>query len=289
MKQTHQAFTLIELLVVIAIIAILAAILFPVFAQAKQTAKVTSDLSNMKQLGTGMILYTADHDDRVAPMRDYSGATWPNTIQMRNWKDFTMPYIKTGSVGTVGVVNNNRSSGIFASPVNSATWSTGQGSNLIPAGAGDETTRYPRGYAINREAGTDEMGSGGWPWWPEFNGFSTPAPGDLGILQNHSGTAMIVPTRKLYPDVQIWAFTWSCNSTQGDFTTSDPLAPARFSCVQPVNKRMNITYFDSLAKSINGIQSHHQNVWGLWNLFDPNRTGWVPYFANRMRQFGEWR
>ncbi|MFX8731461.1 prepilin-type N-terminal cleavage/methylation domain-containing protein, partial [Acinetobacter baumannii] len=59
-----HAFTLIELLVVIAIIAILAAILFPVFAQAKLAAKKTTDLSNLRQLGTVMALYGNDNDDQ---------------------------------------------------------------------------------------------------------------------------------------------------------------------------------------------------------------------------------
>ncbi len=58
-----RAFTLIELLVVIAIIAILAAILFPVFAQAKLAAKKTQAISNAKQVGTSMLLYTGDADD----------------------------------------------------------------------------------------------------------------------------------------------------------------------------------------------------------------------------------
>lgn len=59
----NRAFTLIELLVVIAIIAILAAILFPVFAQAKEAAKKTSSLSNVKQSGLSVIIYTTDNDD----------------------------------------------------------------------------------------------------------------------------------------------------------------------------------------------------------------------------------
>jgi prepilin-type N-terminal cleavage/methylation domain-containing protein/prepilin-type processing-associated H-X9-DG protein len=59
----RKGFTLIELLVVIAIIAILAAILFPVFAQAKLAAKKASDLSNFKQVGLGIMMYTTDYDD----------------------------------------------------------------------------------------------------------------------------------------------------------------------------------------------------------------------------------
>lgn len=58
-----RAFTLIELLVVIAIIAILAAILFPVFAQAKEAAKKTANLSNYKQMGTALIMYSGDNED----------------------------------------------------------------------------------------------------------------------------------------------------------------------------------------------------------------------------------
>ncbi|MFO8079838.1 MAG: prepilin-type N-terminal cleavage/methylation domain-containing protein, partial [Armatimonadota bacterium] len=64
MSTHRRGFTLIELLVVIAIIAILAAILFPVFARAREKARQTSCLSNLKQLGLGMQMYAQDYDER---------------------------------------------------------------------------------------------------------------------------------------------------------------------------------------------------------------------------------
>lgn len=90
MKRTYRAFTLIELLVVIAIIAILAAILFPVFAQAKESAKKTSNLSNHKQMGTAVAIYTADNDDmmpRAFTVRADRTVRW-NTVHPvpQNWK-----------------------------------------------------------------------------------------------------------------------------------------------------------------------------------------------------------
>ena len=69
-----QGFTLIELLVVIAIIAILASILFPVFARAREKARQTSCLSNMKQLGLACSMYAQDYDE-LLPTEDYN---WNN-------------------------------------------------------------------------------------------------------------------------------------------------------------------------------------------------------------------
>jgi prepilin-type N-terminal cleavage/methylation domain-containing protein/prepilin-type processing-associated H-X9-DG protein len=76
----RSGFTLIELLVVIAIIAILAAILFPVFARAREKARQTSCISNLKQLGLGMLMYVQDYDERF-PNGQYSagGAAGPCT------------------------------------------------------------------------------------------------------------------------------------------------------------------------------------------------------------------
>ncbi len=90
-SQRRRAFTLIELLVVIAIIAILAAILFPVFAQAKNAAKKTTDLSNLKQLGLATIMYAGDNDD-VTPQYP-----WPESY---NIAVKIYPYVKSKAMFT---------------------------------------------------------------------------------------------------------------------------------------------------------------------------------------------
>jgi len=104
--KTQSAFTLIELLVVIAIIAILAAILFPVFAAAKASAKRVACLSNQKQIGTSFILYVADYDDRMPDRRDLKAllgykpwTSWPPSDPRSGWAEITLdPYLKNKDV-----------------------------------------------------------------------------------------------------------------------------------------------------------------------------------------------
>ena len=95
----RKAFTLIELLVVIAIIAILAAILFPVFAQAKASAKLTQSLSNLKQIGTAAQMYLGDNDDSF-PLTRYDwkfNGSWSGT---KNYKHSLYPYVKSDAMFT---------------------------------------------------------------------------------------------------------------------------------------------------------------------------------------------
>lgn len=106
----RKGFTLIELLVVIAIIAILAAILFPVFARAREKARQTSCLSNVKQIALGVVMYVSDYDGRY-PQSFYYSLTgicddkvfWPLVVD---------PYVKSGTVRT----SSGHSTGIWKCP-----------------------------------------------------------------------------------------------------------------------------------------------------------------------------
>ncbi len=100
----RQGFTLIELLVVIAIIAILAAILFPVFAQAREKARQASCVSNLKQIGVSLLMYSQDYDENM--VNHYYGAwkagarsnpadaTISGDQQCSMWMDVVQPYVK---------------------------------------------------------------------------------------------------------------------------------------------------------------------------------------------------
>jgi len=104
LRPTPAAFTLIELLVVIAIIAILAAILFPVFAQARDKARATACLSNMKQIGLALMTYVQDYDETNPPRND-------------NNEDFNNPAFVAAKPNFLGSLTPyTKNQGIYACP-----------------------------------------------------------------------------------------------------------------------------------------------------------------------------
>ena len=102
MFRNRRAFTLIELLVVIAIIAILAAILFPVFAQAREKARSISCLSNLKQIGTAAMMYVQDYDETYM-------AGWGEPDGTTIWRWVLQPYIQ--KTGAANVYNGSGTTG----------------------------------------------------------------------------------------------------------------------------------------------------------------------------------
>src|SRR5947207_4989733 len=131
-------FTLIELLVVIAIIAMLAAILFPVFAQAREKARQATCQSNLKQIGLAAAMYTQDYDETLCTNSYYTIRGDYNSIV--TWDIMLAPYIKAGmaATGTATNFDSFRSgSGFFHCP-----------SDYTPRGGGSPPWQ-PRSYSWN--------------------------------------------------------------------------------------------------------------------------------------------
>jgi prepilin-type N-terminal cleavage/methylation domain-containing protein/prepilin-type processing-associated H-X9-DG protein len=144
----RRGFTLIELLVVIAIIAILAAILFPVFAQAREKARQITCTSNLKQIGLGIMMYQQDYDETY-PFNDWINGAVPIEEQ---WYNAIGPYVKNGQSYSYDAAYNGLG-GVWSCP--------------------DEPLAQPQNYGINNELAPD--GSGVWPAGSEGRNFGQPA------------------------------------------------------------------------------------------------------------------
>jgi prepilin-type N-terminal cleavage/methylation domain-containing protein/prepilin-type processing-associated H-X9-DG protein len=175
MKSGHgRGFTLIELLVVIAIIAILAAILFPVFARAREKARMTSCLSNIKQLGLGILMYTSDYDEMLClnghPCCIPCFAAYATGQANPNWIVGIAPYVKNAAM--------------YQCPSAKPAWGAGgsPGSGSIPTNSNYVWNGHCRNRPLARFAQTAQ-----WPLlteWCSCDGCAVMRPIDCCNAQN---------------------------------------------------------------------------------------------------------
>ncbi len=151
-----RGFTLIELLVVIAIIAILAAILFPVFAKAREKARQISCVSNMKQIGLGILQYSQDYDELMPRIGGAIG--YPDGVQYMPWSTFIAPYIKNGAGTTSTALTGN----VFKCPSNPSTSTAYAGEQGAYQYSCDYVTNYNGSFnpSVNYAQGNGAFSNG---------------------------------------------------------------------------------------------------------------------------------
>ena len=226
--KNRQAFTLIELLVVIAIIAILAAILFPVFAKAREKARQISCLSNEKQIGLGFMQYIQDSDERLP-------AAWDNNGQARSWGVAIFPYVK--SLGLFRCPSNTlaQQAGLMncdgfnhGPTVDTGNWSCGAGAPQIPAG-----------YAMNSDLGYMNGGQTNYGPYHAISNINTPA------------SKVLVAETSTYTPMTHWPDWFACG---GGVCANEAAAKAQSSYYATAFAGhaglMNVVYCDGHAKSM---------------------------------------
>ncbi len=278
--RNKSGFTLIELLVVIAIIAILAAILFPVFAQARERARAVSCLSNIKQMGTGLYMYVQDYDEKmpsafvtVAPINGGNIDVIPYDMQIipyiKNSQIFacgsdstplddepglaiwdgnyrTRPY-KRRSYGYVGALNTqerqNAGGGQPDPNVGMSTW--GQGNSLAAIDAPAETIAMTESWGIN---------------------------------ENNIGETFVVasPWGSLFTNCDAWKLAGRHKPSQGPIDNGPPGCDGDFNLAGKRNMKGhfdqgNYVFADGHAKQMRWAQVRTNDFY-LWKLRKPTVT-----------------
>lgn len=255
-----HAFTLIELLVVIAIIAILAAILFPVFARAKEAAKATQAISNMKQLGTSMMIYISDYDDYNPPRRVLNDI--PPQLSELNWKQIMYPYVKNAQ--------------IFADPVNPASQYLDRESDpAAMALSGQVVTGVPlkRGYVYYDAS---------WFIAQNFNAKNY----SITQLENPANFILTMEDKAYWADAGPW-INWT-NATEANGTLKFKYF---WSGQKWDDKAMVLVFADGHAKRVNARatcgRNDEVNMWGyqrnrLATGYTITGLGWLDTFCTTM-------
>jgi len=307
---TRKGFTLIELLVVIAIIAILAAILFPVFAQAREKARAISCLSNEKQIGLAVMMYVQDYDETFPPgQRDANSAevaAEPSAGSIAHpaipWQYIINPYVKNGSKSVTDMGAWELAGGVWACP-------------SFP-------TPIPREYGINSSIAGDESyfaSHSGYNWgpWQSLTLAALPSPASALLAAEHgyegaapsTGTGIVRDWQD--PFIITWEYAWlaggplanddvgadsallkGSDTDAGTGVSNSPVGSETggFAGQMPRFRHQNtcnVIYADGHVKATKLGDLAGQKNW-CQKIGIPNGTmpGWYPYGLNCTAKFG---
>lgn len=245
-----RAFTLIELLVVIAIIAILAAILFPVFARAREAARKTACLSNTKQIGTALMMYSQDYEE-VLPQPQSGACPGANCF---GWADMIYPYIKNEKVFECpsNTLKTYLIPGVTPSRFYRDSGSTDATGVALPA-----NVNYSYGVNAFAITGGGASGNGG------VFGQDTTTLGypnlPLPAILSPAGTAAVAEGRGATP--------WFLSQSGPSYASVDAQVDGRRHLANnPAGDKTNacmVVYCDGHAKFTNLSQSIRPNIWSV--------------------------
>ncbi|HEY3265568.1 MAG TPA: prepilin-type N-terminal cleavage/methylation domain-containing protein [Armatimonadota bacterium] len=240
----RRAFTLIELLVVIAIIAILAAILFPVFAKARERAQGAACVSNTNQIGKALMMYTDDNDG-VYPMNRFKTAAGA-FIPPYTWKRALSKYTSSYE--------------IWKCPSNPAVTAAGS-VYYSTSRIGDESNVQPTIRPKSEWLASCYGYNGG--FFPP----DTTTLRRLSSVKNPAGTMAIIECRTANPDLGPWTYAWT-ETREGALAANVSSGPLGVFFTH--NKRMNITFCDGHTGSLTltqvyGTTGGGTDYWGVGN------------------------
>jgi prepilin-type N-terminal cleavage/methylation domain-containing protein/prepilin-type processing-associated H-X9-DG protein len=247
-----RGFTLIELLVVIASIAILAAILFPVFARAREAARRSACLSNTKQIGTALMMYATDYDEILCP--PWNGAC-PG-LGCFGWADMLYPYIKNDKVFDCpsAIAKMRLIPGV--APPRFYRDHIGSANDATTNAALPTNVNYNYGANCFAITGGNPAGNGG-VFGQDTTSLAYPNLA-LPAIASPAGTAAITEGRGATP--------WFLSQGQPVYTSIDAQVDGRR---HPGNQALdkgnacNVIYVDGHAKYTNLAQSMSPNIWSV--------------------------